>query len=66
MHPLVAFGQPTIEGTGIRTAVVASRHDAGETLTDLAADYECPIEAIHAAVSFEARTRRAVGRATPR
>lgn len=66
MNPLVACGQPTIEGTGIRTAVVASRHHAGEALDDLAADYGCPIEAIRAAVSFEAGMRRAVRRVTRR
>lgn len=66
IDPLVACGQPTIEGTGVRTAVVASRHRAGDVLDDLATDYGCSVEAIRAAVSFEARMHGTVGRATRR
>lgn len=39
VSPLVAFGAPTITGTGIKTSVVAARVDAGESPSELAQEY---------------------------
>lgn len=39
VSPLIAFGAPTITGTGIKTSVVATRVDAGESVAELAEDY---------------------------
>ncbi len=57
IDPFRGFGQPTIAGTGICTAVVAGRRRAGESLRHLAEDYGCSVVEIRAAVRFEARTR---------
>jgi uncharacterized protein (DUF433 family) len=39
IDPRIAFGQPVIVGTGIRTATVAERYKAGESIEELADDY---------------------------
>jgi uncharacterized protein (DUF433 family) len=40
VDPEVSFGRPVLAGTGIPTAVIAERFKAGETIADLAADYD--------------------------
>ena len=40
IDPRVSFGRPVLAGTGIRTATVAERYKAGESIDQLAADYE--------------------------
>src|ERR1700674_295813 len=40
IDPYVAFGRPVLTGTGIPTAVIADRYKAGESIDELASDYE--------------------------
>ena len=40
IDPRVSFGRPVLAGTGIRTATIAERYKAGESIGQLAADYE--------------------------
>lgn len=54
ISPIVSFGDPTVAGTGIRTATIGARFDAGEELADIAADYDLPIELVEDAVAFGA------------
>lgn len=49
--PNIAFGEPTIRS--IRTAVIADRYSAGETVAGLADDYGILVEEIELAVCFE-------------
>lgn len=53
ISPVVAFGRPTIAGTGIRTSVIASRVDAGESEADVAADFGVSLNHIISAVIYE-------------
>lgn len=53
IDPLVAFGQPTLADTGIPTAIIAMRYDAGETLDDLAWDYELDPKLLQDAILYE-------------
>lgn len=53
INPRVSFGKPTIAGTGIHTAVIIRRIDAGEELENLAKDYEIPLELINDVVRYE-------------
>ena len=39
IDPAIAFGRPVIAGSGVRTDVIASRINAGESLYDVADDY---------------------------
>lgn len=40
IDPYVSFGRPVLFGTGIATAVIAERYKAGESVDQLAQDYE--------------------------
>lgn len=59
LDPRVQFGRPVIEGTGVRIEIVASRHNAGDDIVDLAADYECSQAQIEEAVRAGNRLRKA-------
>lgn len=53
IDPRVSFGQPVLAGTGIRTAILAQRFYAGETLAELAEDYGRKAAQIEEAIRFE-------------
>jgi excisionase family DNA binding protein len=50
IDPHVSFGRPTIAGTGIPIAIVASRFRAGESVSAIAEDYRLPEASIHDAI----------------
>jgi uncharacterized protein (DUF433 family) len=39
IDPRISFGRPVLKGTGIRTALVAERYKAGESIQELSKDY---------------------------
>ena len=49
----LAFGRLVIAGTGIPTHVVAERYQAGDSIADLADDYNCRHEVIEEAIRCE-------------
>lgn len=49
----VAFGRPVLQRGGITTATIAERIDAGESVAELAADYDLDTEEIEQAVLYE-------------
>jgi uncharacterized protein (DUF433 family) len=53
IDPHVAFGRPVVRRAGISTVAIADRIDAGETVADLAADYNLSAEEIEQAVRYE-------------
>ncbi len=53
IDPAIAFGRPILEARGITTAVLADRVDAGETIADVAADYEMTVEDVERAIVYE-------------
>ena len=52
IDPLVAFGRPIVRRTGVSTAAIADRIDAGETVGALAEDYDLSREEIEQAVLY--------------
>jgi uncharacterized protein (DUF433 family) len=56
INPAVGFGKPVIAGTGISTAVVASRFNARESIGDLAAEYGVEPRQIEEAIRWEQKT----------
>jgi uncharacterized protein (DUF433 family) len=56
INPAVGFGKPVIAGTGISTAVVASRFNARESIDDLASEYRVEPQQIEEAIRWEQRT----------
>jgi uncharacterized protein (DUF433 family) len=53
IDPRIAFGQPVIAGTGIRTATIAERYKAGESIGELADDYDLQPFQIEEAIRCE-------------
>jgi uncharacterized protein (DUF433 family) len=53
IDPRISFGRPIIAGTGIPTEIVADRLKAGDSIEDLAQDYQCDREKIEEALRFE-------------
>jgi uncharacterized protein (DUF433 family) len=55
INPALGFGKPVIAGTGISTAVVASRFNARESMTELAKEYGLEENQIEEAIRWETR-----------
>jgi uncharacterized protein (DUF433 family) len=53
IDPFVSFGRPVIAGTRVPTEIIAERWDAGDSIVDLAEDYELNIIEIDDALRFE-------------
>jgi uncharacterized protein (DUF433 family) len=53
VNPFVSFGRPTVVGTNIHTEAIADLFFAGESVEELAKDYELDKSFIEAAVRFE-------------
>ncbi len=49
----IAFGRLAIAGIGIATSVVVERYHAGESMEDLAHDYDCDFQSIEEAIRCE-------------
>lgn len=55
VDPQVAFGAPTISGTGIKARVIAGWVEAGMSIAEVAAEYGLGEQEVKAAVTFEKR-----------
>ena len=53
IDPQIAFGRPVVVRRGVSTHAIAERIDAGETVADLAADYDLSPTEIEEAVLYE-------------
>ena len=53
IDPRIAFGRPVMQRKGISTSAIAERIDAGESVDDLAADYELGPTEIEQAIVYE-------------
>jgi uncharacterized protein (DUF433 family) len=53
IDPRIAFGRLVIDGTGIPTSIIAERYKAGDSLQDLAEDYDCDLSQIEEAIRCE-------------
>lgn len=53
IDPAIGFGRPIVARTGISTAVIAERIDAGESVDEVAADYGMHTEEVADAVTYE-------------
>jgi uncharacterized protein (DUF433 family) len=52
IDPKIAFGRPVVRRTGISTAAIVDRIEAGESVAALAADYDLTVEEIEQAVVY--------------
>jgi uncharacterized protein (DUF433 family) len=54
MNPAVSFGRPVITGTGIPALSVYERYKAGDSVAELALDYQLEVSAIEEAIRCQA------------
>jgi len=59
VDPRIAFGRPVLAGRSVPTAVLADRFKAGDTLTQLAEDYETSPQNIEEALRCELERKAA-------
>lgn len=59
MDPAVAYGRPVIKGTRIATLMVFERYSGGESLIDIANDYDLEVVAVEEALRCEIDQRAA-------
>jgi len=59
IDPKVSFGKPTIAGTGVPTKIVTQRYDAGDSIEEIADDYNCQPSQVKDAIRFESYYRAA-------
>jgi len=59
MNPEVAYGRPVIEGTRITTLMVFERYNGGESLSDIASDYDLEVPSVEEALRCEIEQRAA-------
>jgi uncharacterized protein (DUF433 family) len=57
VDPTVAFGRPVLRARGVATAILADRFKGGDTLAELAADYDVAKEDIEEAIRVELYNR---------
>jgi uncharacterized protein (DUF433 family) len=55
MDPRIRFGRPTITRHGTPTDILLERHQAGDSIADLAADYDLPVAEVEEAIRYEAK-----------
>lgn len=55
INPSIGFGKPVIAGTGISTAVIASRFNARESVPELAKEYGLSEAQVEEAIRWETR-----------
>ena len=59
IDPFVSFGRPTLTGTGISTAIIAERWNAGDSFSVSARDYGIKKTQVEEAVWYEKAERKA-------
>ncbi len=53
VDPNFAFGLPVVEGTGVRTEIIAERHRAGDSTDEIAYDFDTTLKQIKDALRWE-------------
>jgi uncharacterized protein (DUF433 family) len=54
IDPRIAFGRPVVERKAIKTSAIAERFQAGESMADLAEDYDLEVFEVEEAIRYEA------------
>ena len=53
IDPQIAFGRPVVLRVGVSTGIITERIDAGETIADLAGDYDLSLAEVEEAILYE-------------
>ena len=58
VDPFIAFGRPTITGTGVPVEIIASRKRAGDSIRFIAKDYGISAQQVQEAIEYERRPKK--------
>ena len=53
INPQIAFGRPVVERRAIKTSIIAERFNAGESVSELAEDYDLEVFEVEEAIRYE-------------
>jgi uncharacterized protein (DUF433 family) len=56
IDPRIRFGRPTVARHGTPTDILFERHQAGDSITEMADDYGIPAADVEEAIRFEAKS----------
>lgn len=59
MDPRIAYGRPVVDRTRVSTVMIYDRYSGGESLTDIARDYDLDLRAVEEALRCEIERRAA-------
>lgn len=59
ISPVVGFGRPVVNGTRISTSIIFERYTAGESITEIAKDYDLELRPVEEALRCEIEQRAA-------
>jgi uncharacterized protein (DUF433 family) len=59
LDPSIRFGKPVIAGKGVPTDIIAELYNAGDSINDIADEYDCTPHQIKTAIHFEFQNRAA-------
>lgn len=59
ISPVISFGKPVLDGTGISTSVIAGRFNARDSVADLAQEYQVAPSILEDAIRWEMNRGRA-------
>lgn len=59
INPLISFGRPILKDSGIPTAIIAERFYAGDSIDELAEDYDRPKAEIEEAIRYQETEQKA-------
>jgi uncharacterized protein (DUF433 family) len=59
LDPSIRFGKPVIAGKGVPTDIIAELYNAGDSIDDIADEYDCTPLQIKTAIHFEPQHRAA-------
>ena len=61
IDPKISFGRPILSSISIPVEIIAERYRAGESIRELAGDYECSQEKIEEAIRCQLQEKQAAG-----
>jgi uncharacterized protein (DUF433 family) len=59
LDPSIRFGKPVIAAKGVPTDIIAELYNAGDSIEDIAYEYDCTPLQIKTAIQFESQNQAA-------
>lgn len=56
LDPAIRFGKPVIAETGVPTRIIAELYNAGDSIEDIADEYDCTPSQVFTAIQFESQS----------